>query len=668
MNQPFPLMYNRTGPIKSLSLFHQFYENGVRIFHIDATCSEDIYHPELRAWVKASQFDYSAQERGWEQWLACCPEGRLCLRVYVASPPWWDEENPGELQRYADGRSEHNFLWTSRRTLPSLASQLWQQDAAASLERFLGWLDSSGWAQKIWGLHLSYGITWEWGLLGSDDFLDYSQPMRQRFQQWLKDFYGSAHALGMSWGLAGLSFESVEIPLPQARLRADGDFRVFPRDRPAYDFQRCLSDSNADYLLLLARTVREHAGDRYALGAFYGYTLTAREHSAFMGQLGSGGLQGGHHALARILDSRLFNYLASPYVYANRDLGQGLLIQHYPLRTLQERGIHGYEENDLRSFTNPPRSDSSLSLGHTTTRRESILHQRLALVQALCRGTSYWWTDLVDPASGDPDVSNFSDAEIVGELRRHQELFERLNQEGFNRSAAQIALVLDEEAMDALGLNSHLFLREVYEQLPHWGWCGAPFDVWLASDIPCEAMTPYRLVYVFAPYWSSGRRKSLQDTLCRSGRTVWWGPAAGALTDKGFDPASFAELTGFPSPDVAVSTPVRQERKGWISIYGSCAGQSSAQLASIAQEAGVHLYGPPPLQVMATDRLVGIQTKKAGDFTLEMPHPGPWREVFSGLTLRQTAPRFWDAGVYLFQLADRLRTTDHGPETSDLNT
>ncbi|MBI2201026.1 MAG: beta-galactosidase, partial [Armatimonadetes bacterium] len=249
----FPLMFNRPGPIDALEVYEQLYGQGVRVFHVDATCSEDIYQPALRAWVSPDRFDYSPQEAGWEALVRRCPDARFCFRLYVASPPWWDEAYPEELQRYPGDRAEHAFLWTARRSITSLASERWMEDAEVALCRFLAWLESSGWCRCVWGLHLSYGITWEWGILGSDDFPDYSEPMRRRFRAWLEETYRSADALQKAWSRPGLTFEDAGIPRPVERLLADGDFRVFPRDRPAYDFQRCLSDANADYLHRLAR-------------------------------------------------------------------------------------------------------------------------------------------------------------------------------------------------------------------------------------------------------------------------------------------------------------------------------------------------------------------------------------------------------------------------------
>ena len=633
----FPLMANRPSDGGHLSPFLSLHGQGVRLFHVDATCAEDIFHPQLRAWVGPEKFDYSAQDAYWQTLAARCPEARFCLRVFVGSPPWWDAAHPDELQRYSDGRTEHSFQRTQRTTLPSLASEAWQRDAARSLERFIDWLENSGWAEKVWGLFLCYGITWEWGILGSDDFLDYSEPMRRRFRRALRDTYRTNAALREAWGDPAISLDSAEVPSREARLRGDGDLRVFPRDRAAFDFQRCLSEANVDNLLGLAQTVRTKAGKRYKLGAFYGYTLTAREHSDFMGRYGAG-----------VLASGLFDFLGSPYNYVNRNLDDGLLIEHVPTRSVQEHGIHVYAENDLWTFGCPPAFEAKISVGYTRTREDSIMHQRLALAGALTRGTSYWWTELTEWIG--PYVENYSDPALLAELGRHQRLFEKAAGQMALRSQrrCQIALILDEEAIDALALESKLFLREVYEQLPAWAWCGAPFDVWLASDAAATDMSAYRLVYVFAPYLKEPRRTELARSICNSNRTVWWAPYTGWVSDRGGDAVSFEALTGFADPVPQRGQPQRRLRKGWCSLYGACAGLTAPQLAQIAGQAGVHLYGEPPIQVMASEEMVAVHVASAGNYALRLPQPGKWRDLFSGKTTEGGAFDFSEGGVALF--------------------
>lgn len=59
------------------------------------------------------------------------------------------------------------------------------------------------------------------------------EPMRHRFRRWLREAYQTIDALQIAWGDSRATFESAEIPSRETRLRGDGDFRVFPRDRGA---------------------------------------------------------------------------------------------------------------------------------------------------------------------------------------------------------------------------------------------------------------------------------------------------------------------------------------------------------------------------------------------------------------------------------------------------
>lgn len=618
----FPLMANRPIQGQELTPFRELYAQGIRLLQVDATFSEDLFQSKLRAWKSPDVFDYSYQEAYWKKLLAACPEARLCLRLSAASPPWWDEQHPQELQRYADGSTEAAFQRTGRKTLPSLGSAAWKGASDRALVHFLRWLETSGWSEKIWGLFLAYGITWEWGILGTDRFPDYSEPMRQNFRQWLRNTYGAVGDLRRCWGDPHVTFDTAEIPSKEARLSGTGDFRIFPRDRPAADFQNCLSDANCEYLLGLGKAVREVSGSRYKLGAFYGFTLTAREHTPFTSKYGPGGLAGGHHAFGKLLNSGLFDFNASPYAYADRDLGRGCLIQHFPRASCQHHGVHAYEENDLRTFlvAGLP-DDRTISIGQTQTLHESIQHQRWALAQALCHGTSYWWTEL----SGwiGPYQPNFDDPQILEELREHWGLFRR-HQRDAGRGRAEIALIIDEHSVASLSLESQLLKIEIYDQLAAWSWCGAPFDVWLADDVDPDSMRQVRLAYVFSPSPSIGLRQKLADTLCRDGRTVWWAPWACALTDAGIDERVFTNITGHREPGIH-STLRRKSFKGWTSLYGSCAGRTPEELADIARAAGVRLFGDAPLHVMRGAHFLALQARHDRSVHID----GSWHNVWT---------------------------------------
>lgn len=297
-------------------------------------------------------------------------------------------------------------------------------------------------------------------------------------------------------------------------------------------------------------------------------------------------------------------------------------------------------------------SQAKLSVGYTKTREESIAHQRLALGQALCRGMSYWWTELTEWIG--PYKSNFSDPELLAEMQRHQELFERWTRNGHDRSVAQIALVIDEEAIAVLGLESKFFLKEVYEQLPSWGWCGAPFDVWLASDVTAENMGRYRLAYVFAPFLSDASRETLRRALCNSGRTVWWSPYTGWLTERGTDAGEFEKLTGFAEPTPTPGMPRARRFGEWVSLYGPCSGIGPEQLSMVATKAGVHSYGDPPIQVLASERFVCVHVRRAGRYALHLPGTGEWFDLLGGQSIDNAAIDFPGAGVVLLSRGDRI--------------
>lgn len=82
-NEPeYPLMACRPIQDRQLSPFRELYAQGIRLLHVDATFSEDIFHPELRAWKGPDHFDYSCQEDYWEKFSGNAPR-RACVCAFM---------------------------------------------------------------------------------------------------------------------------------------------------------------------------------------------------------------------------------------------------------------------------------------------------------------------------------------------------------------------------------------------------------------------------------------------------------------------------------------------------------------------------------------------------------------------------------------------------------
>ena len=62
----------------------------------------------------------------------------------------------------------------------------------------------------------------------------------------------------------------------------------------------------------------------------------------------------------------------------------------------------------------------------------------------------------------------------------------------------------------------------------------------------------------------------------------------------------------------------------------------------------MHLYGPAPLQVWASENLVTVHVRDAGPRTLAFPGGGRWSEVFDG-TETSAAFEFTRHDVRLFE-------------------
>ena len=116
--------------------------------------------------------------------LGECPDALLLLRVYAGAPEWWLDANPRHLQVYADGTTERELQGTVMRRLPSLASPLWRKECVQAMREFVRWLIRSGWSRHVGAFLVSYGITWEWAIPGTDGLPDYSPHAVRYFMPW----------------------------------------------------------------------------------------------------------------------------------------------------------------------------------------------------------------------------------------------------------------------------------------------------------------------------------------------------------------------------------------------------------------------------------------------------------------------------------------------------
>lgn len=582
---------------------------GLRQVHVDATCAEDIYHPELRFWHGPDHFDPAVQDRYLRSIADRVPADALfMLRIGCYAPPWWTAAHPDDLQVYADGSTERDMQACGRKAVPSLASPVWRADICRALTIYLKWLEESGWSRRVSALFLCQGITWEAGYLGADGFPDYSSHARTYFRGWLKSKYRTDATLSTAWGRP-VTLDAAAIPSLERRAhpRVEGELRCVPEEQDVIDHQQALSDMNVDVLLELARTAREYTEGQVPIGTFYGYTLTAREQTPFTGRYGAGGFLGGHHALGRVLRSPDIDFIASPFNYANRDLGTGLLFEHVPLASLQAHGKVFFDENDLYTHTGKPDIDArvggGISVGCAQSLDESLRYIRLAFMQAIVRGKHQWLTELAGWLG--PFRENFSDPDVLHEIERLHKLAGELVMRE-RTPVAEVVFVVDEASVAWLPLNSTGFRDHVYFGSVMWGHTGAPFDLLLLDDLVEMVKPCYRLVVpacVKSPEAMAAMDRWLAQTPAVA---AWWNRS----------PAWYPPLD-------------RQE------------------LVAQLDSAGVHRYVEDDSTVWANASMVGLHVGVAGKRVVHLKSPASGHEVFTGRPFNAPQGTFtWDCAEH----------------------
>ncbi len=562
--------------------YRQQYDIGARLFLVHSTCASDFYRPELETWLAPDRFDYSHVDRFMEFVARDCPDALVMLKLNMFLPVWWENQHPDELQRFHDGRTQARFAAESdsaRTQVVSLASEPWSADLTMCLRRYLEYVESRHGA-RILGYYICGGITHEWGILGSFDFVDYSAPMQRYWRDWRR-----------ARGLAP------ETPIPTAaeRLAGTGDVRDPALSQPAIDFQLCLSDLVASRIIGFCETVKRETQNAKLTATYYGYTLTCREGGLkFLGRYGSGGFQGGHLAMRRVLDSPAVDIITSPYSYGNRRLGTGDLHPHYAEKSVTLAGKLSFHQDDNRSWLVSPQPN--LDTGHDPDPDYFLKQLRRAFALQLCGDGMRYLQDLLG--------HNYDDPRILTELARLQKLYA---QHARHRAAslAEVLVVLDEQAIAHLTLHSELHLRHVYRQTPVWARTGVPFHVVLLEDAARMNLSPYRLVILCNSVVSSRDRE--------------------ALVERGR--AAAIRVLIMPDP--------------------------GADLGEIAEQAGCHRYCRKGERIFVSPHLLGLHVNESGSHAVALPAgcrvvapilpPRSWRQHQTELIVEIDR---WDTAVF----------------------
>ncbi len=613
---------------------------------------------EIHWWLGPGQYAFERLDRQIQTIIAADPQAYIFLRVKLNPPAWWRKANPDELTHYEDG---------SRGPQYSMASEVWEKTYERMLRDLIRHIESSSYAGHIIGYQPAGGSASEWYWWGfRKGMIDYSPAARNRFRKWLNErYHGDVQLLRKSWNDLDVTFETAEPPSGKARKQSE--YLLFRDPRQAghvMDFQRFLGDVTTHNIVKSCRICKEETGGKKIVGVFYGYSLytcTGPNELWNCGYLG----------LRKVLDCPHVDFLCSPTDYAKRRGGTpGNFVSAYTASYILHNKLY-WDEADVRTClctSREPWANRSLS--------ETLSVFERGFGYMLTKGTALWWFTL----TGD---DTFHQDEMMEDIAKMQKIGEN-NMSVDKKPIHDVAVLADEESYYRMRMGvkelTQPLIRDMQLKLATMG---APYDMYLLSDIANEKMPDYKLYIFLNPFYvSDTMRDAIKKKVRRNGAVSAWFYATGFIKEDGtFSEEAICDLTGIrvrhkaekggqrlkitnfdhritsdvsPSdrlgptgelgpmfwvedpeavvlghlvPDGPVGIAAR-DFGAWRSVYCAAPGMSTAVLRGLIQYAGGHVYSTSDDTFYANNNYLMIHTAKAGKKHIALPGP---RDVYDVL-------------------------------------
>jgi hypothetical protein len=377
------------------------------------------------------------------------------------------------------------------------------------------------------------------------------------------------------------------------------------------------------------------------------------------------------------------DFLTSPTEYAYRDIGRGYRDLRTEIESLKLHNKLWFDENDYRTYLIP-----KTGWGWTDNFSDSKAHQIRQMASILARGSAAWWFDM---GGGWYDSPEFLD--VIGKLNAVAERSIHADR----RSAAEIALVVDEESLAVVETDSNFTRQLLASQRYEIGHMGAPVDYLLYEDL--DIARPYKM-YIFASQFLY--RHELRDVMKklteRGAQAVLWLYAPGFVGTNSLNEHAVYEATGInvryekrkevsrvtitpegaaalyglragveygrterPTGPVFYADDPEAETLGTIEpigkpglvrkyigglrvYYSAAPALPAAVLRCMAADAGVHIYNGRNDDIYVNRSFFGIHTDEPGMRNLKFPEPV---DIYDVMEDKQLAARVVDLPVNL---------------------
>jgi hypothetical protein len=366
---------------QSLFTYSTYSANGEENYRSWTATGGHLYeaHIQCSHWNDRNRFTSTEVETMMMRILENDPCASIVLKFRLDVPGWWASQHPDDLFRSSKGRAAQQ----------SFCSDAWRRDAIDAVCATIEELSARPVGQAISGALLMGYRGGEFQLWGEDvGEYDCSKTAQEKFNEWLAER-----------GEAPVTLPDNALTWPLQPVDKQGEHL---RDL----FFRFVAERQAENLAFFVKEFRQHFGDRYRIGMYYGYGL---EYCGANNRM----LLAGHLGLEKLLDDAAPDLLSCPLSYGLRPANRSHAFM-YPVDSARIHGALPIGENDIRNYRNPELADSS---GQTIlSLADSIADNRRIRVFEAAHGA------LVRYLALHPNVDWYFDQPMVRSIREDNEL------------------------------------------------------------------------------------------------------------------------------------------------------------------------------------------------------------------------------------------------------
>ena len=259
-----------------------------------------IFEPPKRWFVLSRGERESWDDSNLKRLIAMSANLYVIIALYFSPGDEWKEHNPDELCMYENGSVQGE-----KGIYPSFASTVFERDSCALLRKFIRFINTRDYTDRIIGYFPEAASTHEWNEFAGPAPADFSPAMHRAFRKFLKRKYRSVTNLRKAWNDEHVSFETAGVPSAEIRSRTHvGYFRDPSIDRRVMDYYECHSRTFIDRMTALAKTVKRETKGKAIVGFYHEPTLDSNPE--------------GDYAWYRFIINPHIDFAAGPLAYEQR--------------------------------------------------------------------------------------------------------------------------------------------------------------------------------------------------------------------------------------------------------------------------------------------------------------------------------------------------------------